>query len=79
MVEAAGMMSNPKYAAKMQQKRLLANELGVKVLFVLPEHTLTLDEMLAPWISGSDAVAMGIGSGVSLAHGTGQVGREPSR
>jgi hypothetical protein len=51
MVEAAGMMSNPKYAAKMQQKRLLANELGVKVLFVLPEHTLTLDEMFAPWIS----------------------------
>jgi hypothetical protein len=51
MVEAAGMLADPKYAAKIQEKRMLASALGIKLLLLLPEETLTLDKAFGPWLT----------------------------
>jgi hypothetical protein len=51
MVEAAGMLGVPRYAAKIEQKRALANALNLKLVVITPEQTLKLDEVFKPWLT----------------------------
>jgi hypothetical protein len=51
MIAAAGMLSDPKYAAKMEQKRALAKALGVRLLVLTAEKALTLDQVFQPWLT----------------------------
>ena len=51
MVEAAGMLDDPKYAAKMQEKRAFANAVGIELLVQTPEKALTLDQVFKPWLT----------------------------
>jgi hypothetical protein len=50
MVEAAGMLGDPKYAARFERKQALANALDIKLLVLTPEKTLTLDQVFKPWL-----------------------------
>ncbi|MGE2715142.1 hypothetical protein ACQI4L_13870 [Mycolicibacterium litorale] len=50
MVEAAGMLDDPAYAAKFDTKRALAAQLGVPLLVVTPDMLLTLEKVFKPWM-----------------------------
>ena len=58
MVEAAGMLHDPKYAAKIEQKRALADALNLKLLVLTPEQTLTLDQVFKPWFAGTSVAEL---------------------
>jgi hypothetical protein len=51
MVEAAGMMDDPIYAVKMQQKSLLAGALSVPLLLLTPDMVLQLDQVFEQWMA----------------------------
>ena len=57
MVEAAGMLGDPKYDAKIANKRAMANALGIKLLVLTPEKTLTLDQVFKPWVTTMSVAA----------------------
>jgi hypothetical protein len=46
LVEYAGLMDEPEYAAKMETKQEIAAEFGFPLLLVLPQDILSLDETL---------------------------------
>lgn len=50
MVEAAGMLDDPKYAAQLGQKRALAIALDINLLVLTPEMVLTLEQVFRPWL-----------------------------
>lgn len=50
MVEAAGMLDDPGYAAKINLKRALAAALDLPLLVITPEMVLTLDQVFAAWL-----------------------------
>jgi hypothetical protein len=56
MVEAAGMLDDPKYAAKIAQKRALANALDINLLLLTPEKVLKLDQIFKPWFTTTSVV-----------------------
>lgn len=49
MVEAAGMMEDLRYAAKIDEKRQLAEELGIPLLIITPKDLPRLAVIFAPW------------------------------
>jgi hypothetical protein len=51
MVEAAGMLSDPIYAEKIQQKRAMAEALGIRLVVLTPEQVLHLDQVFGPWLA----------------------------
>jgi hypothetical protein len=50
MVEAAGMMDDPSYAAKMEQKLALADALSVPLLVLTPDMVLQLEQAFEHWL-----------------------------
>jgi hypothetical protein len=57
MGEAAGMMDDPKYAGKMEQKRAWANALGIDLLVLMPEKALILDQVFEPRLTTAHEVS----------------------
>lgn len=53
MVEAAGMLGERVYAAKMADKRKLADALGIRLLVVTPEDLSQLEVPFLPWLHGT--------------------------
>jgi len=46
LIEYAGLMGDPEYAAKMETKQQLASEFGLKLIIIEPKHVLNLDRKL---------------------------------
>lgn len=53
MVEAAGMLGEKVYAAKMADKRKLADALGIRLLVITPEDLSQLEVPFLPWLHGT--------------------------
>ncbi len=49
-VEAAGLMDDPAYAEKMSQKRVLAEQVGVRLVVVMPSDLNRLGALFAEWM-----------------------------
>lgn len=50
LIEAAGMMASPDYAAKMRAKQHLAREAGIPLLVILPQDLPRLHLTFMPWL-----------------------------
>ncbi|RVW04430.1 hypothetical protein EF834_04930 [Rhodococcus spongiicola] len=53
MIEAAGLMSVPTYQAKMAEKRLLADEFGIRLIVIEPSDLRSLHVVFREWIGES--------------------------
>ena len=49
-IEYAGLMNEPEYEARMQEKRKLAAEFGIPLIVIEPNDILSLDLKLGPLI-----------------------------